>query len=235
MGEQQEITDEKDKTNLSYAAMKRLGRHVDSDLGEQVEEQFIDTGEVTSDGLRKYVKGVVPVSPLPSSIKKSPYIGLASVAGAGTAESLCQMPIASATIATDVITIARDWTDFITVGDSLVIYGSTGNDGTYTVVSVTFATGVTSIEFESGDITDATADGKVTFAEMIVISAVVQANPTNTGSIYLGDSYAASGLGIELTAGEFAILEAGPYPIDLVEHYIDAAVNGEGVTWYILG
>ncbi len=219
---------------LSQAQVIKYMRVIDAETGLVVQLEMVDTGRTTVDGIPIYAPTIAPSTP-GSSTKKSPYIGLADVALAGTAEPLCQIPIASATIATDIITIPADWTNFITVGDTLTIYGSTGNDGSYTVVAATFATGVTSIEFETGDITDATADGKVIFAEMIIMSAVVQANSGNTNSIYLGDIFAASGLGIELTAGEMAIIEAGPYPVDLVEQYIDTAVNGEGVTWYILG
>lgn len=220
---------------LSEAQSRKFMRVIDDDTGLVVQLELVDTGRTAGDGTPIYAMGTVPSSPAPASIKKSPYIGQANVAANGTAEPLCQVPIVSATIATDIITIARDWTDFISVGDEITIYQSTGNDGTYTVVAATFGAGVTSIELETGDIVDATADGKVTLAEIIIMSAVVQAESTNTGSIFLGDSFIASGLGIELTAGEMAIIEAGPYPIDLIEHYIDAAVNTDGVTWYILG
>lgn len=205
------------------------------DSTKVIQLELVDTGKTTGDGLSVFAIGTVPTSPIPSSIKKSPYAGLASVAALGTRESLNQFPITNAAIATDLITIAGDWTSFITTGDSITIYGSTGNDGTYTVVSRVYVAGSTVIELETGDITDATADGKVSLAEILIISAVVQAKNTNTDVVALGGQFAAVGIGIQLTAGEFAIIEAGAYPIDLAEQFIDVAVNGEGVTWYILG
>lgn len=55
----------------------------------------------------------------------------------------------------------------------------------------------------------------------------------NTDSVYLGDSAAgaATGVGFELDNGSTypAVFEV----LDLNQIYVDVAVNGEGVQWYI--
>lgn len=62
----------------------------------------------------------------------------------------------------DVVEIADDHTSILSAGDSFEISGSTGNDGTYTVASVTFngTSGNTEITTNES-ISDATADGLV--------------------------------------------------------------------------
>lgn len=67
---------------------------------------------------------------------------------------------------------------------------------------------------------------------------VVQAKPSNTGTIYLGGSAVASTAGICLAPGEsfnFANLmtpahqAGGDVDFDMSQIYIDSSVNGEGV------
>ena len=53
--------------------------------------------------------------------------------------------IASATAATDTFTVAEDITAFFAVDDKFVVTGSTANDGTYTIASISFGGGVTTI------------------------------------------------------------------------------------------
>ena len=61
-----------------------------------------------------------------------------------------------------------DSTDLFLAGDSIEITGSTGNDGTYTVASSSFATGKTSVVVEEV-IPDATADGDILHGDKLAI------------------------------------------------------------------
>lgn len=63
-----------------------------------------------------------------------------------------------------------DQTARILVGDNISIVGSTGNDGFYTVASVSFATGKTTVAV-SETIPDATADGTLFHADKIALFA----------------------------------------------------------------
>lgn len=63
-----------------------------------------------------------------------------------------------------------DQTDRILAGDKISIVGSTGNDGFYTVVSATFATGQTTVTVEE-TIPDATANGSLYHADKIALFA----------------------------------------------------------------
>ncbi len=73
----------------------------------------------------------------------------------------------------------------------------------------------------------------------LVTSVVIQANPANTGFIYVGDLNVESSTGIRLSAGEkFGIsIDArnqGGDLIDLNKLYLDTSVNGEGVRLFYL-
>ena len=56
-------------------------------------------------------------------------------------------------------------------------------------------------------------------------SLIIQANSSNGGKIYVGNSNVDSTNGIELVALSSIILDGG----DLKDVYIDSTVNGEGV------
>jgi hypothetical protein len=62
-------------------------------------------------------------------------------------------------VATNTITVAGDQADYFIAGESVEIAGSTGNDGTYTIVSAAYTTS-TAITIEE-DLTDSTVDGEV--------------------------------------------------------------------------
>lgn len=85
----------------------------------------------------------------------------------------------------------------------------------------------------SGKKTVTTAGTKVALGTQAVpCPIVVKALSTNTGLIYLGDgTTATSAAGFQLAAGESVVFER---VYSLANVYIDAAVNGEGVTWLIL-
>lgn len=63
---------------------------------------------------------------------------------------------------------------------------------------------------------------------------MVKALLANTGNIYVGNvsGDVASTNGLELDAGEVVIFN---YIGDLNNIYIDSSVNGEGVSWLLLG
>lgn len=60
-----------------------------------------------------------------------------------------------------------------------------------------------------------------------ILSVTVKALATNTGDIYVGGSTVAAANGYVLAAGELVSLDVD----DLMDVYIDAAVNGEGVSF----
>jgi hypothetical protein len=64
---------------------------------------------------------------------------------------------------TETVSVLGDITTLLSTGNTLKVVGSTGNDGTYTVTSVTFNSPNTDIVV-TGDFTSAVADGSVQFA-----------------------------------------------------------------------
>jgi len=62
----------------------------------------------------------------------------------------------------ETFTINGDHTTKFMDGDTFVVSGSTGNDGTYTVSGNSVLTGGTTVITVTGDITDATVDGQIT-------------------------------------------------------------------------
>lgn len=65
-------------------------------------------------------------------------------------------------------------------------------------------------------------------ASAVLTSGVtVKAKATNSGLIYVGGSTVASSNGFQLAAGEEVFVEVG----NVATVYVDAAVNGEGVTY----
>lgn len=71
-------------------------------------------------------------------------------------------PIVSVDTTNDEFVVDGDETDKISVGNTIEVQGSTGNDGTWTVAAISYSpsTKQTTIEV-SEDITDATADGTI--------------------------------------------------------------------------
>ena len=61
-----------------------------------------------------------------------------------------------------------DSAEYFLVGDSIEVTGSTGNDGTYTVVSSSFGAGKTSVIVQE-TIPDATADGDILHGDKLAI------------------------------------------------------------------
>jgi len=61
---------------------------------------------------------------------------------------------------TETFKVADDQTEFFVAGAQIKVEGSTGNDGTYTVASSSFAAGETSIVVNE-DVTDPTVDGTI--------------------------------------------------------------------------
>ena len=230
------ITGPTDETNIHESQVKKFQRFISVDEDALVQLDLVDTGKVTSDGLKIFAMGTIPAIP-GSSSKISPGEGTAVVALAGTGETIAQFPITSATILTSTFTIARDWARFYKAGDTLTVSGCTmpgGNDGVYTVVSAVYATGTTSIVVAEA-ISSAVVEGTIVPTEMLVQSLVIQAKSTNTGDVIPGDVDAAAGLGFTLAAKDRCSFDGNGYPMDLAEFYIDVTVNGDGVTWYILG
>ena len=71
-------------------------------------------------------------------------------------------------------------------------------------------------------------------SSLLVKKAKLKALGTNTDLIYLGDSSVSSTVGYALAAGDeidlHELYHADGFALDLAEIYIDAAVNGEGVS-----
>jgi hypothetical protein len=89
----------------------------------------------------------------------------------------------------------------------------------------------------SGKKTVTTAGTQVRLSDISIISPLrysplaIKALSTNTGLIYIGDLNVSSADGFQLSASEVIILEDVG---DLMNMWIDSAVNGEGVTWLML-
>lgn len=88
------------------------------------------------------------------------------------------------------------------------------------------------------NVTVSTAGTRVPLSgvELLVSSIIVQALPSNSGSIFIGDSSVTSSKGIVLTAGSAVEIQADSYEgdsdfsvIDVAGIYIDASANGDGV------
>ncbi len=81
-----------------------------------------------------------------------------------------------------------------------------------------------------------TAGTAVTLGDQAVNAALlVKALAANTGLVYLGNDGSgdvSSANGFELSAGDAAEFD---YVHDLANLWVDAAVNGEGVCWLIVG
>ena len=69
-------------------------------------------------------------------------------------------PIVGIDTVAEKVVVDRDLTGMLAPTDSFDIVGSTGNDGTYVVSTITFNGTATEIVV-TGDITDATVDGEV--------------------------------------------------------------------------
>jgi hypothetical protein len=81
----------------------------------------------------------------------------------------------------------------------------------------------------NGNVTVTTAGTRVQLsgASVPVKFVIIRAHIANTGTIYVGDSAVAAANGYRLTAGEPIL-----WPIDnLNKLYVDASVNGEGVSY----
>ncbi len=72
-----------------------------------------------------------------------------------------ELVITTATTATDVVTIAGDLTNRFSVGDTIYIYGSTGNDGEDTITSISYDPGTNLTTIGVAVLADGTDDGKV--------------------------------------------------------------------------
>lgn len=71
------------------------------------------------------------------------------------------LPITGVDQGTQTFTVAGDYTFAFVTTNQFVVAGSTGNDGTYNIVSSTFASGATSVVVVEA-IPDATVDGAIT-------------------------------------------------------------------------
>lgn len=74
-----------------------------------------------------------------------------------------EYPIIGVDTVTEKVVVGRDLTGMLAPTDTFDIVGSTGNDGTYTVDTITFNGTATEIVV-TGDITDPTVDGAVQVA-----------------------------------------------------------------------
>ena len=62
---------------------------------------------------------------------------------------------------------------------------------------------------------------------LAVLSITVKAHKANTGNVFVGDSGVTSANGFILSPGDSVSFDID----DVADVYIDAAINGEGVSW----
>ena len=86
-------------------------------------------------------------------------------------------------------------------------------------------------------VTTAGAKVQLSTTSVLVKSIMIQANPGNSGDIYVGDSSVSSSVyGAVVTANNSLSLEppsngtAETYELDLQDFWIDSSVNGEGIS-----
>lgn len=223
-----------DKDKIHVAGAQLFHRFLDVTNDRIIELEMVDTGLVSSDGISRFALATLP-APLSGTNKITPLEGDLDVIAAATAQCLGERDITAVVQLSQEFGIAGDWTDFISVGDAITVMGSTGNDGTYTVASATYATGTTTIVVNEA-IPDATVDGRLKLAEVLITSAMIQAKTANTGIVAVGSAaiLAASTIGVHLAAEDVIVFDAPAGKcIDLNDLWCDAAVNGEGVQFTI--
>lgn len=76
-------------------------------------------------------------------------------------------------------------------------------------------------------VTTAGTEVALASSQAILLGVTVKALAANTGVIYVGANPVTSSTGFELAAGESVFIGVA----NLATVYIDASVNGEGVTW----
>jgi hypothetical protein len=116
------------------------------------------------------------------------------------------------------------------IGDTVAVSGSTSNDGSYKILTVTAGTITLNIV---GSLTDegAAATVKITANKTVPdgIPVVLQAGRTNTGTIYISSSTEkalnTAGEGKSMVAGDVFSVQAS----NLNQIWIDSTVSGEGV------
>jgi hypothetical protein len=83
-----------------------------------------------------------------------------TVAGWSVTTNTASLPITGVNQVGKTFTVAGNQTSYFPTGSTFTVSGSTGNDGTYTVVSATFGTSTDVVVVEA--IPDATVDGSIT-------------------------------------------------------------------------
>ena len=95
----------------------------------------------------------------------------------------------------ETFTVANDHRSKIRVGDTFRVSGSTGNDGTFTVASVTLVGGDTVIAVNE-DVTDSTVDGQVNITPIIAVDTsneVFTVPDDRTDLFQVGESFTVAG------------------------------------------
>lgn len=77
------------------------------------------------------------------------------------------------------------------------------------------------------NVTTAGTRVQLTATSTPILSVVIKAKTANTGTIYVGNSAVSSSNGFVLLAGDTVSIEID----DLSKIYLDASVNGEGITY----
>jgi hypothetical protein len=83
-----------------------------------------------------------------------------------------------------------------------------------------------------GEVTVTTAGTRVqiTSSDITAVAVVIQALPTNTGNIFVGDSTVASTNGLILTPGDIIVIDPEEEnELNLSDVYVDAATNADKV------
>ncbi|MCC7407418.1 MAG: hypothetical protein IT442_05065 [Phycisphaeraceae bacterium] len=87
------------------------------------------------------------------------------------------IPVAGVSTSAETFTVLGDYTDAIKAGDTFAVYGSTGNDAKWTVLSVAYNPGSgtggvgTTVITVTGNVTNSTADGSIALRYFDILAA----------------------------------------------------------------
>jgi hypothetical protein len=110
----------------------------------------------------------------------------------------------------------------------------------FTLLLTTQSFGATTVNSGTKSVTTAGTQVALVSSSTNISSVIIQANPANTGYIFVGDSTVDSSSGVRLSAGEKLSIVIDPNHklpdalINLNTIYIDSSVDAEGVRFFYL-
>jgi len=151
----------------------------------------------------------------------------------GISSSLTGVSIVAVDTGSEYFSISGDHTSEIAVGDKFTVAGSTGNDGIWTVASTSYVDPNTRI-FVSGDITDATVDGTISFHHYFSIDGNHTAKFSVSDTIYINYSTGNDGsYTVESTYYDSGNDETDIYPTTAIPVLTVDGNLGKGSTIYL--